>query len=1296
MGQQNLPPKETRQLLVQTPAGDILFYDRVEAEAYRKRKPWPVAGSDHPEKSRWPDHKFCGCTQDDEEGWVRFYYLATWAAQEAYNFELGVTLGDEWPEVRQTWVIKRPDYVPGARGAPPTFGSAYVWTYIGEEQRRMDRQTDGLFVVLTMTWRDIRNPIEDSYIDLETGTRRTREKRMVAAGTDGTEVQADGSYADVQGINTAWSIQTTKELPGLAGNATKTRTYETTVNYRWPRVLRTPVIDVIPAADGGIGKIWFVPDWLRPEYYGPCKAIVTDTWSKDEPTITTPTQMLEDSVTFDGALLQISIPACLHKAIRLFESSGDGTREYAPYQLAWDYKATNFIDWPASITVQDECEPVNGGFMRRTVVVQRPPVGVSAAINLELAGISTTGFSLSWSAENAIGTPAYFLDIATDPEFRFGFLPGYNGKSKGTGTTETVTLTQPNKVYYCRVRWGAVTSNTVTGLLKPVPQLRVERPAGNALANNASVNLGNVFVGEETAFEFVLKNVGTWVLNDLAPVLTTGTAYELATVAATLEAGGSLTLTVRVTAAADGALSDVLTIHSSDGTNPAFVLNLSATGVSPEMDLKQPASTPCASGDDRDFGSVDTGAYADLVFTIKNTGTGELRGIAASLSGADAEAFSIQGTPPETVAAGGSATLTVRYAPGYTASGVQTAVLQIANTDNDENPYVVDLEGTAVPVPEIAVMNPLGVDLTNGVGSYDLGRVQNPSTGAAHTFTIRNLGGATLSGLAVSMAGTDAADFDLGALGASSLAAGASTTFTVSFQPASGGGVRVAAIEITSNDADEDPFVIGVEATEGASLSEIQVETPPGYVQVDGAGVLSWGNVAQGSSPAERTVIVRNIGSADLTGVAASKVGGGAAAVVLGTPAASVGPGSFTSFNAALSTAAAGYKEVEIEIASNDSDENPFNLPVHAIVYPANGLKSGQSASVVIGQADFVSDSSTVNSSTTFGAQAVAVCPATGRLAVCDTTRHRVLIWNSVPSSNGVAANYVIGQTTFTGATSSAARNRLNNPTGCCFSPDGTRLLVADRLNNRVQIYDMGALATGMNALWVIGQSSYTTATSGVSQTKMDGPSDVLVTSGGKVLVADLFNNRVLIWNSIPAANLAAANVVVGQSDFVSGGTNVGASGCPWGLALAVDSSGKMYVGCAHQFSGSSVAFGVRVWNSVPTSNNVSADYVIGRTAFGLETPVVSRSAFGSAPWGVAVSAAGRLAVCCDTRVLIWYSAPTATGAGADAVLGQGDFVTESAIDPPTEYSIDSRGGLCWRGNDLIVADGLRTLIFTP
>jgi hypothetical protein len=115
-------------------------------------------------------------------------------------------------------------------------------------------------------------------------------------------------------------------------------------------------------------------------------------------------------------------------------------------------------------------------------------------------------------------------------------------------------------------------------------------------------------------------------------------------------------------------------------------------------------------------------------------------------------------------------------------------------------------------LPEIVVEQPAGSLLEDGVRSVDFGSRNKFSSSESQVFTIRNEGQGVLSGLALSLDGGDAADFALGSLGATSLAPGESTTFTVVFTP-SGGGVRRAVLQVASSDADESPFDISLSGT---------------------------------------------------------------------------------------------------------------------------------------------------------------------------------------------------------------------------------------------------------------------------------------------------------------------------------------------------------------------------------------------------------------------------------------------------------------------------------------------------
>lgn len=111
--------------------------------------------------------------------------------------------------------------------------------------------------------------------------------------------------------------------------------------------------------------------------------------------------------------------------------------------------------------------------------------------------------------------------------------------------------------------------------------------------------------------------------------------------------------------------------------------------------------------------------------------------------------------------------------------------------------------------PEIVVQQPAGSGLVDGKAKRTFGTVKVGRASVAKVFTIRNSGGATLTGLAVSKNGAHARDFITTAPMKTRLLPGESTTFKVTFKPGAK-GTRNAAIHIKSNDADENPFDVSV------------------------------------------------------------------------------------------------------------------------------------------------------------------------------------------------------------------------------------------------------------------------------------------------------------------------------------------------------------------------------------------------------------------------------------------------------------------------------------------------------
>ncbi|HSW89406.1 MAG TPA: hypothetical protein VLH19_00870, partial [Patescibacteria group bacterium] len=380
-------------------------------------------------------------------------------------------------------------------------------------------------------------------------------------------------------------------------------------------------------------------------------------------------------------------------------------------------------------------------------------------------------------------------------------------------------------------------------------------------------------------------------------------------------------------------------------------------------------------------------------------------------------------------------------------------------------------------------------------------------------------------------------------------------------------------------------------------------------------------------------------------------------------------------------------------------------LPQGVFAYTTN-----MSASVVIGQPDFTSSSTGLTASTlNLGIGSLA---SDGRrLIVADASNNRVLIWNTIPTTNGVAADVVVGQADFTSGSvnqgGSTGPNTLNNPFGV--ETDGTRLFIADKSNARVLIFNRIPTSNNASADLVIGQTDFTTTTAAISQTKLTFPSNISYDSAsGKLLILDQLSNstngggRILIYNTVPNTNGAAADVVVGQPDFTSGSAVCSAATastiCPQiGKVRILDR--KLVL---PDFNNNRVL----IWNSVPTVNGASADVVIGQPnmtsgAINQGGSIAANNMRGPVD---ALFDGRRLFISDsvnDSRVLIYNSGiPSSNNATADVVIGQpnltsvgtnqgGNAAANTLSRPRTMALVD---------NKLIVSDSganNRILIYT-
>ncbi|HKD68562.1 MAG TPA: NHL repeat-containing protein [Candidatus Binataceae bacterium] len=216
---------------------------------------------------------------------------------------------------------------------------------------------------------------------------------------------------------------------------------------------------------------------------------------------------------------------------------------------------------------------------------------------------------------------------------------------------------------------------------------------------------------------------------------------------------------------------------------------------------------------------------------------------------------------------------------------------------------------------------------------------------------------------------------------------------------------------------------------------------------------------------------------------------------------------------------------------------------------------SHQNASVVIGQADFVSSApATTQSGLSFPA-GVAV-DKTGNLFVAERSNNRILEFTP-PLSTGMNAITVIGQLSFTSSVAATTQSNLSFPAGLALDRAGD-LFVADYSNNRVLEFKPPFLA-GMKASIVIGQTSFTSRTAAVTASGLSGPLGVALDAAGDLFVADSHNNRVLEFKA-PLATGESGNVIIGQAAFTTNAGATTASGLVFPAAVGLDGSGNLYV----------------------------------------------------------------------------------------------------------------------------------------
>ena len=315
------------------------------------------------------------------------------------------------------------------------------------------------------------------------------------------------------------------------------------------------------------------------------------------------------------------------------------------------------------------------------------------------------------------------------------------------------------------------------------------------------------------------------------------------------------------------------------------------------------------------------------------------------------------------------------------------------------------------------------------------------------------------------------------------------------------------------------------------------------------------------------------------------------------------------------------------------------------------------------------------------------------RVAVADTGNHRVLIWHSPPAEDASPADVVLGQRDFAtegpAAGGRGPERGMSLPTG--IGMVGGRLVVADAWHHRLLVWDGLPETSDAPADLVIGQGS-------AAGTEPNGGREPNLASfrspfgfgeaGGRFWVCDTGNRRVLGWDGLPEPG-RPADVLLGQDVPAECQENRGGPVGPASFRWPHDVSGDSECLLVAD-AGNHRLLG---WTPPPAADR-NADLVLGQP----DPVTASEFPYGDQgpdrlrfPYACSLRE-GLLAVAdtANNRVLLWEGLPAAgAGVPARAVLGQRDFGAhgENRWEAVAPDTFCWPYGLCFGGDLLAVAD---------
>ena len=457
-----------------------------------------------------------------------------------------------------------------------------------------------------------------------------------------------------------------------------------------------------------------------------------------------------------------------------------------------------------------------------------------------------------------------------------------------------------------------------------------------------SVELPIIVPGSSTSQQFWISHTGTSGSPSLVGTIDPdiGSGFTVSGGSFSILPGNIHTFQVDFANATAGTYEGIVRINSNDPILSTFVINMEASvGFIPEIRVEL-----AGSGDEYPDGSTFTFPNTPIdelptsrLFNLCNDGTGDLI-IDNPNTLVSGTGFLQIGEPPVSPVEPGTCT-TFRVRFHVANSGFYTGAVTIENNDEDENPYDIFLEGTAVPPnpPEIRVVqSATGDEYADGdTFTFPDTLVDNLPTSTLFDICNDGTGDLLIDNPDSLVSGTGF--LQIGDPPATPVEPGTCISFRVRFHVASP-GFYSGAVTIENNDEDENPYTVFLEGTAlPPDPPEIRVEQAATGDEYPNGSIFTFPDTVVDDLPISSLFNICNDGVGDLVIDNPSSLVSGSGFLQIGDPPVSpVAPGWCTSFRVRFHVASPGSYSGTITIENNDVNEDPYDIFLEGIALPSN------------------------------------------------------------------------------------------------------------------------------------------------------------------------------------------------------------------------------------------------------------------------------------------------------------------------------------------------------------------------